>query len=200
MTTSYTGSSAGLVARTDGIVTTEPADGDDLVASSAQVPDKKLADFLKLMQDKAGFINLANTWAALQTFSAGAAFPANVLTLCSSLTLGSNWSDASNPDLKARYYKNAIGELVLQGTLVVSGSSPASVAFTLPAGFRDVSVGGAGTAGRSFTVTREHGASILSAHVYTDVSGTIGPVVHAGDAAWATGDILWLDGIRYRTT
>lgn len=64
MSSSYSGNSSGLNPRTDAITITTPSDGDDLLAASASIDDKKLGDFLKMVQDTAAFLGLDNTFTA----------------------------------------------------------------------------------------------------------------------------------------
>lgn len=70
MPANYTGSAAGR-AVTDPVTVSNPIDGEQATAASNSAAIAVLADFLKFILDSAGFLAVARTWSALQTFSAG---------------------------------------------------------------------------------------------------------------------------------
>lgn len=71
MPTTYTGVEGNVTADRADVTASLPVDGDPRNASSVNTPLQRLADFMQRVRKKAGFLDLASTWTALQTFSAG---------------------------------------------------------------------------------------------------------------------------------
>jgi hypothetical protein len=69
MPASYTGNLAGVTARQD-VVISNPLDGEAANAASNDVAPKYLANVLQYLSKKAGLIDVASTWTAIQTFNA----------------------------------------------------------------------------------------------------------------------------------
>lgn len=67
MSTPYTGNPAGIVAR-QAVTVANPVDGEDLTAASNNSAIQTIANILKYVMDKAGLIDQAQTWTALQNF------------------------------------------------------------------------------------------------------------------------------------
>jgi hypothetical protein len=68
MPSTYTGSDTGLNNRND-VTVSNPVDADPPNAASVNTPLEKLANYLQRVFKKAGFLDLASTWTALQTFT-----------------------------------------------------------------------------------------------------------------------------------
>jgi len=71
MSSTYTGSAGTLAPRTEPASITQPTDGDDLTAASANASSGKLADLVKMLQSACAFLGLANTFSQVQTFLSG---------------------------------------------------------------------------------------------------------------------------------
>jgi hypothetical protein len=70
MPSSYSGNPAGLAA-TDTLTITDPNDGELANVASILTSIKKLADYGQFVLNAAGFLGVARSWSALQTFAAG---------------------------------------------------------------------------------------------------------------------------------
>lgn len=73
MPTTYTGNETNVTADRADVTGVLPVDGEPRNASSVNTPLQRLYDYAQRARKKAGFLDLASTWTALQTFSAGIA-------------------------------------------------------------------------------------------------------------------------------
>ncbi|UAW08066.1 hypothetical protein [Myxococcus phage Mx4 ts27htf-1hrm-1] len=69
----YTGNEANVSATRDDVSATLPVDGDPRNAASVNGGTQRVLDFLQRVRKKAGFLDLASSWSALQTFVGGIA-------------------------------------------------------------------------------------------------------------------------------
>lgn len=172
MPTNYPGSESGITTDRADIVVPIPVDGDPGNASTFNNSFQPIINFLQRVRKKAGFLDVASSWTALQTFAAG--FAGTTAALTGAITAGSvntgsgpisggtvtgavvNGTDGNfiNISVAALTAPNVLGSMAvagtLSGTVIAAGSwlSPGGVGSgTFAAGWSN------GTPGLSFRLT-----------------------------------------------
>lgn len=153
MPTSYTGS-AGSHAVTDAVTISDPNDGELASAASNDSAPKTLADFIKFILDTAGFLAVARTWTAIQTFSA-----INEFNVAQHFNGTNEFNSAQNFNRPANFFGDGDANAMFQ-------------ALVNPAGTWKLITALGGTAGRHVRLYYGLGTFCVTVNAYWDQANT----------------------------